>query len=148
MAEADPSGQPAGAVFPMAVEPRWRPLLLLWGVTSSRAAVRVDGDRLEARYGLWTLRTTLDNVERWTITGPYRWWRAIGLRSNWPFRDFAFDTNARQGVDLTFRTRVRFSGILRARTLTVTVANPEGFAGFLAGRGIPGEDQRRRAAAR
>lgn len=131
-------------VFPMAIERRWRLPLFLWGVTTGRAVVLLNGEDLEARFGFSTLRTRLNNVERWTITGPYRWWRAIGLRSNWPFRDYAFDSNSRQGIDLYFRERVRFGRILRAAKLTVTVADPEAFAAVLTDRGIPGEDLRRR----
>lgn len=129
--------------YPLAIEPRWGALLRIWGVTPRRAFLRLDGDRLEARYGWWAIRTTLDNVEGWTLTGPYRWWRAIGLRSSWPFRDFAFDTNARQGICLRFRARVRFGGIFRVATLTVTVAEPDALAAVLTARGIPGEDRRR-----
>jgi hypothetical protein len=127
----------------MAIDARWRPVLLIWGVTRRRAYVRLDGNRFEARYGFWSLRTTLDNVERWTITGPYRWWTAIGLRSSWPFTHYAFDTNARAGVDLHFRKRVRFARFLRAQTLTVTVADPVALAEVLRERGIPGQDLRK-----
>src|SRR5437867_3453661 len=79
----------------MAIDPRWRFVLWPFGVTPGRAFVRLDGDRLFARYGFWSLTTRIDNVEHWTITGPYRWWTAIGLRSSWPLREWAFDTNAR-----------------------------------------------------
>jgi hypothetical protein len=127
----------------MAVQPRWRWVLWIWGVTGGRAWVDLDGDRLHARFDWWHLRTATANIERWTITGPYRWWRAIGLRSSWPFRDYAFDTNVRAGVDLQFRQPVPFARILRARVLTVTVGDPERFAAALAERGIPGEDLRR-----
>jgi hypothetical protein len=129
--------------FPMAIEPRWRFVLWLWGVTARRAFVRLDDNQFNARYGFFSLTTMVDNVEGWTITGPYRWWRAIGLRSNWPFREWAFDTNARAGVDLRFRRSVRFARIVRASVLTVTVADPDALAAALAARGVPGEDLRR-----
>jgi hypothetical protein len=127
----------------MAIEPAWRPILWLWGVTGRRAHVRIDGERLEARYGWWVARTRIDNIEGWTLTGPYRWWRAIGLRSSWPFRDYAFDTNARQGLCLRFRDPVPFGRLFRAATLTLTLADPDALAALLAGRGIAGEDRRR-----
>jgi hypothetical protein len=132
-------------VFPMGVKSSWRTVLLLWGVRASRAFVRLDGDRLDARFGVAHLATTVGNVAGWTITGPYRTWRAIGLRSNPPFRDWSFDTNPWQGVTLTFKRPVTFMRILRAGTLTVTVTDADAFASALVARGIQGEDQRRRS---
>jgi hypothetical protein len=136
---------PRPQVFAMGVKPSWRVFLLLWGVRASRAFVRIDGDRLEARFGVTHLYTAVGNVAGWTITGPYRTWRAIGLRSNPPFRDWSFDTNPWHGVTLTFKRPVRFMRILRADTLTVTVTDADAFTAVLEARGIQGEDQRNRS---
>ena len=135
---------PSALKFPMAIDPRWRLVLRLWGVKPGRAYVRLNGDALEARFGWWLARTITDNVASWTLTGPYRWITAIGLRSSPPFRHFAFDTNTRAGVDLRFRRPVRFGRVFRAAVLTVTVADTDALAAALRQRGIPGEDRRRR----
>ena len=129
--------------FPLAIDRRWRIVLWLWGVRPGRAYVRLAADgTLEARFGWWVARTTVANIAEWTITGPYRWLTGIGLRSSPPFRQFAFDTNVRAGVDLRFRGPVRFGRIFRADELTVTVADPDAFAAELQRRGIPGADRR------
>ena len=123
-----------------------RLVLLIWGVRRGHAHVDVGEHRVRAVFGFWALETDLANVERWEISGPYRWWRAIGLRSSWPFRDYTFGTSTYGGVTLTFRERVRFGRVFRAASLTVTVADLEGLARELQRRGISGRDVRTKVA--
>ena len=132
--------------FVLAMRSPSRLVLLPWGVRRGHAHVDVSEQRVRAVFGFWALETDLANVERWEISGPYRWWRAIGLRSSWPFRDYTFGTSTHGGVTLTFRERVRFGRAFRAASLTLTVADLEGFARELQQRGIPGCDVRTRVA--
>ncbi|MCC6830886.1 MAG: hypothetical protein IT200_06035 [Thermoleophilia bacterium] len=120
----------------------WRPFLLAWGVRRGRAYLEVDGDRLVARFGFWSLQTDLANVASWEISGPWRWWRAIGLRSSWPFRDFSFDTTDRAGITFFFWAPVRFARIFRAHTLTATPGDLFNLGRLLEARGIRGKDVR------
>ena len=137
------SGRPRRFALPL----RWpsRLFLLAWGVRPGHAHVDVDADRVRAVFGFWALETPLANVTAWEISGPYRWWRAIGLRSSWPFRDYTFGTTTHGGVTLRFRGRVRFGRIYRAAELTVTVDDLEGLARALQERGITGRDVRTRS---
>ena len=122
----------------------WRVVLLVWGVRRGHAQVDVGARRVRAVFGFWAIETDLTNVERWEISGPYRAWRAIGLRSSWPFRDYTFGTSAHGGVTLTFRDRIRFGRFYKAATLTVTVADLDGFAAALTEHGVLGTDIRER----
>ncbi len=43
-------------VFRFPIEPRFRPPLLVYGVTPGRAAVTVDEEHLHIRFGPWSTR--------------------------------------------------------------------------------------------
>lgn len=71
---------PAQMEFPIRLQPGLRPILLLFGVRPGAATVRLDGERLTARFGFFRAEASLSNIVGWDITGPYRWWRAVGVR--------------------------------------------------------------------
>jgi hypothetical protein len=105
--------------------------LLIWGVTPQGGTVTVDGEVLRVRFGFVTLETSLDNVERAEVTGPYRWWRAVGVRLSLADHGITFGTTASGGVCLTLRepVSVRVGPVpvpLRHPGVTVTVADPAG----------------------
>lgn len=124
---------------------RWRGrrvwALLPWGVTRGRAWVELGGGRLRARFGPWRLETPLANLAEYRITGPYRWWRAIGLRRSVGNRDLTFGSSTDGGVCVCFREDVPFT-LIRVPALTVTVDDVEAFARALNEAGIPGRDER------
>ena len=118
------------------------PILALFGVRGETSAVvRIDGDRLTARFGFLRAETPLSNIERWDITGPYRWWRALGVRATVGQPELTFGGSAHGGVCLHLREKVRISR-LGVRELYLTVDDLEGLGAALAARGIPGEDLR------
>lgn len=124
----------------------WRIPLRLIGVRRSTAAVRLTADgRLVARFGPFGLETPIDNVCGFVLTGPYRWWRAIGPRGSGADHGFTFGTSTHGGVCLCFREWVPFRGVRggRMETLTVTVDDVDRLAGALRARGIDGTDERR-----
>src|SRR5918997_3984316 len=124
--------------YPFRVERAWRPLLLLWGVTPDRPNVELTEDgRMVARFGPWQVGTPISNLVRHEITGPYRWWSAIGVRRSVRHGDGSFCSTARGGVLITFRERVRFARVFRIPALTVTVADIAGFSSALEHRGVP-----------
>ncbi len=129
--------------FPIRLQRGLRPILLLFGVRPRNAFVQIDGDRLVARFGFFSARTPLANVARWDITGPYRWWRAVGVRATVGKPELSFGGSAHGGVCLHLREPVMVSR-LRVRDLYVTVDDLEGLGAALAARGIPGEDLRTR----
>jgi len=120
----------------------WRLGVLPFGVTPGRAYVDVGDAGVHARFGPWGMDVPLANIERWAIRGPYRWWRAVGVRQTIGIWDVSFGSSAKDGVYLQLvRPQRWFIG--RHPALSVTVADPEAFTAALSERGIDGADERR-----
>jgi hypothetical protein len=129
-AAAQASGPGAGQ-FEMAFDPRFRLPLAALGVTPATAHVTVTADRLVACFGPWTCATTPANVRAVEVTGPYRWYRAIGPRLSLADRGLTFGTTTARGVCLLMREPVPgidLLGVIRHPGLTLTVADPDRFA--------------------
>ena len=129
-AAAPPAGL-GGGQFEMAFDPRFRLALAALGVTPATAHVTVTADRLVACFGPWTCRTTPANVRAVDVTGPYRWYRAIGPRLSLADHGLTFGTTPERGVCLLLHEPVPGIdplGVLRHPGLTLTVAGPERFA--------------------
>ncbi len=129
-APALPAGPGAGQ-FEMAFDPRFRLPLAALGVTPATAHVTITPDRLIACFGPWACRTAPSNVRAVHLTGPYRWYRAIGPRLSLADHGLTFGTTAARGACLLLREPVPGIdplGVIRHPGLTVTVADPEGFA--------------------
>lgn len=121
---------------------RWLwPILVLFGVLPGRAFVVLEDDRLFARFGFFTAHVALSNIERWTISGPYRWWRAVGVRRTLGRPELTFGGSAHGGLCLSMGERVRIAR-MAVRELYLTVDDLEGLAAALSARGIPGQDLR------
>ncbi len=131
------------ATYPLRLGPRQRWLLLPFGVRPGNAWVRLEDHRLVARFGFFRFQTPLDNVVRWEISGPYRWFMALGVRRSVRGGDVTFGSSTHGGVRLDFREPVRFARFLKPRALYLTVDDLDGFAAELARREIPGADVRR-----
>lgn len=117
--------------FAFAFEPRFRPLLAIAGVTPRTAHVTVTAERLVARFGPWVCETTLTNVRDTCVTGPYRWYTAIGTRGSFVDRGLTFGSTTRGGVCVLFHepvTGIEPFGKMKHPGLTVTVADPDLFA--------------------
>jgi hypothetical protein len=126
---------PGGRRFDFAFETLLRPFALAFGVTPRSAWVTVSPDRLDVRFGLWSLRTALDNVAGAEVTGPYRLWKVAGpAHLSLADRGLTFATTTRSGVCIRFHRPVRPVPALPRLThpaLTVTVADPEALAELL-----------------
>ena len=129
--------------FPIRLQPGLRPILILFGVRPGNATVRLDGDHLAARFGFFHAETSLANIARWDITGPYRWWRAVGVRRTRGTHDLSFGGSAHDGVRLHFREPVRI-GRLGVTDIYLTVDDLEGLGAALTAQGIAGQDLRTR----
>ncbi len=144
MVEAQPAAAPEPVLeFPIRVQKNLRPLLIFFGVRDNgKAVVRIDGNELTVSFGWFGARTTLANIERWDITGPYSSLRAVGVRRTIGTRDLSFGGSAHGGVRLRFREPVRAARFGNTE-LYLTVDDLEGLAAALSARGIPGSDLRR-----
>ena len=130
--------------YPIRLDNRYRvPLLLVLGVLHRTAFAAIEGDRLVARFGWFSVRTTLWNIERWEVSGPYRWYRAIGLRQTVGKAEISFGGATHGGIALFFRQPIPFWWVRGLRVLYVGLDDLEGFAAELTRRGVPGADVRR-----
>ena len=127
--------------FPIRLQPGLRPILLLFGVRPGHATVHLDNDRVRARFGFLGAATPLANISRWDITGPYRWWRAVGVRRTLGTHDLSFGGSAHGGLCLHFREPIRV-GRLSVSDLYLTVDDLDGFGEALTSLGIEGRDLR------
>ncbi len=122
--------------FDFDFDPEYQAMALLFGVTPARTGVEVARGRFVARYGFWSLATTLDNIGGFEISGPYRRWTTIGpAHLSLTDRGLTFASNRRRGVCIKFKQPVAGiepTGRLRHPGLTVTVADVEGLAAALA----------------
>jgi hypothetical protein len=122
--------------FDFRFAPAYRLAARPFGITPERAWVQIDDAHLLANYGPWRLRTTLANISRVAITGPYRYYRTAGpARLGITDGGLTFASNGERGVRLSFTQRVPAIDPLRLighPELTVTVADVHGLVAALA----------------
>lgn len=115
--------------FAFDFELRLRPFALAFGVTPWTTGVDVADGELRVRFGPWSLRTPLDNVEGAEVTGPYSLVKVAGpAHLSFADRGVTFATSTKRGVCIRFKQPVPalFPGAaLKHPGLTVTVKDPE-----------------------
>lgn len=118
-----------------AIDPRYAPVLRLFGVRPGRAWIELDADRLRVRFGFWRLETAIENIDCVRLTGPYRSaFRAIGPHISLKDHGISFGTNTEFGVCVLFRRPVpgrETLGLVRHPGLTVTPESPRDLADAL-----------------
>ena len=101
----------------------------LFGVLPSNVWLEVDDVGIRARFGLWRIETTHDNIADVEVTGPYAWWKTAGpARLGVTDGGITFATNGERGVLISFHRKVHSKGPTRMiphPELTVTVADPD-----------------------
>ena len=111
-------------VFRYAVDKRFFPLLLTFGLRPSKDGVTLTDDgRFVATYGFFRIETSLSNIDGAHVTSGYRWWTAVGVRGSLADDGLTFGTNRDRGVCVHFHDKVR--SVMRRSghsALTVTVA--------------------------
>jgi hypothetical protein len=114
--------------FPYAIDPKYRPVLALFGFRSSKDAVTLDDDgTFLATFGFFKIQTPRSNITGAHITRGYRWWTAVGVRGSMVDDGLSFGSNYDAGVCIHFAEKV--PSPLRRRghsALTVTVEDLEG----------------------
>ena len=122
---------------------RWsRYFLVLVGVRAGHREVEVDDARLVTRFGWVSAEVPLADIERWDITGPYHWFRAIGIRHTLFHRDISFCGDATGAVRLHLRSPRQVSFVRSVDEVYLGVDDLQGLAAHLTAQGIPGEDLR------
>lgn len=135
------SGRPERLSFRVG---RWsRYVLLLWGVRDGHREAQLHDDRVEVRFGWVTSVIAVADIERWDITGPYRWYRAIGIRHTLFHHDISFCGDASGAIRLWLRTPRRIAFVRGATEVFLGIEAPEHLGARLTERGVIGEDLRR-----
>jgi hypothetical protein len=118
------------AFFPYGTDWRFAPLWLPLAVRPGRDGVRIvaTDNKFRATYGFFHVETALDNIVGGHVTGPYRWYTAIGVRLSFVDDGLTFGTNRDRGVCVHFRQPIpHVLGRKPHSALTVTVADCDGF---------------------
>jgi len=88
-----------------------------------------DDGSLVATFGRVRVVTTVDNVDHTQVTGPHRWYTAVGLRLSFADDGLTFGTNHQRGLCIEFVERVpKVIGFRPHSALWVSVADSEGLA--------------------
>ncbi|MEL6891622.1 MAG: hypothetical protein AAFP84_08505 [Actinomycetota bacterium] len=117
------------AEFPYRVDRRWSPILVPLGVREHQGVDLTDDGRLVARFGWATVQTPIHNVDHTEISGPHRWWTAVGLRLSFADDGLTFGTNHERGLCIGFVEPIpKVIGFRDHSALWVSVADPEGLA--------------------
>jgi len=117
--------------FPYERDGRWKILLAPLGI-SNDDGVAVSDNTMRATFGYWSVETPLTNVAGTLITGPHRWYTAVGLRLSFSDDGLTFGTNHLRGLCIEFKGKItRVIGLHDHSALWVSVADPEGLAAAL-----------------
>ena len=123
---------PGDQFFPYEIDRRWKPMLLPLGVGKDDGVTVTEDGRLVATFGWVKVDTPLSNVDHTAITGPHRWYTAVGLRLSFADDGLTFGTNHLEGLCIEFVEPIpRVIGFRNHSALWVSVADPEGLAAAL-----------------
>jgi hypothetical protein len=115
--------------FPYEFDRRWSMVFATLGVRDADGVTVGDDGSFRATYGRVGITTTVANVDHSEITGPHRWYTAVGLRLSLADDGITFGTNHRRGLCIEFVERVpKVIGFRDHSALWVSVADPEGLA--------------------
>lgn len=119
--------------FPYRLDRRWTLLFLALGVKADDGVTIFPNGDFIATYGRFKVKTRLDNIDHTEITGPHRWYTAVGLRLSMTDDGITFGTNHYKGLSIAFVKKIpRVIGLRKHSLLWVSVADPEGLAVALA----------------
>lgn len=86
-----------------------------------------DDGVLRATLGFARVETPLDNVDHTEISGPHRWYTAVGVRLSFADDGLTLGTNHRRGVCLGFVDPIpKVIGFKQHSALWVSVADCDG----------------------
>jgi hypothetical protein len=118
--------------FPYRLDKRWTALFLALGVGDDDGVDISDTGELIATYGRVNVKTTLDNIDHTLVTGPHRWYTAVGLRLSFTDDGLTFGTNHHKGLCIAFVHKIpKVIGFKDHSMLWVSVADPEGLAAVI-----------------
>ena len=108
---------------------RWQPLFITLRVKDTDGVELTDDGRLVATFGWAKVATPLTNIDHTEVSGPHRWWTAVGLRLSFSDDGITFGTNHQRGLCIAFREKVpKVIGLRDHSALWVSVDDPDGLA--------------------
>lgn len=108
---------------------RWTVLYATLRVKSSHGVDITDDGRLIATFGSAKVDTPITNIDHTEISGPHRWWTAVGLRLSFADDGLTFGTNNQQGLCIGFVNRIpKVIGLRPHSALWVSVDDCAGLA--------------------
>jgi hypothetical protein len=117
--------------FPYDRDPRWKLLLFPLGLDDDDG-VTVDDETVRATFGRFAIDTPRSNIAGASLSGPFRWYTAVGLRLSFSDDGLTFGTNHERSVCIRFHERIRrVIGFRDHSSLWVSVADPEGLVAAL-----------------
>ena len=115
--------------FPYRFDKRWTVLFFALGVDDKDGVTITGKGELIATFGRFKVKTTVANVDHTRVTGPHRWYTAVGLRLSFTDDGLTFGTNHRKGLSIAFVEKIpKVIGFKKHSTLWVSVADPVGLA--------------------
>ena len=119
--------------FPYRFDQRWKALFAMLRVKKTDGVTITEFGLLHATYGRWQVETPVSNIDHTLVTGPHRWYTAVGLRLSTADDGVTFGTNADEGLCIAFSEKVpKVIGFRNHSALWVSVADPEGLANAIA----------------
>lgn len=114
---------------------RWQVLFTTLRVGEGDGVTLTDDGVFRATFGWVGVETPLANVDTTEISGPHRWYTAVGLRLSFSDSGLTFGTNHRRGLCVSFVEPVpKVIGWRDHAALWVSVADPEGLAAAIESR--------------
>jgi hypothetical protein len=115
--------------FPYAIDTRFAAIFFALGVNEDDHVELTDDGRLVATFGRVSVDTPLSNIDHTLVTGPHRWFTAVGLRLSFSDDGLTFGTNYAQGLCIAFREKIpKVIGFKDHSALWVSVADPAALA--------------------
>ena len=119
----------------MKIDMRWKLLLAPLRLCAHDGVTLTDDGYFYASFGRWVVKTPLDNIDHTEVSGPHRWYTAVGLRLSAADTGLTFGTNNRRGLCAAFVEWIpRVFGLKDHAALWVSVADPEGLTEALLAR--------------
>jgi hypothetical protein len=88
------------------------------------------------------MKVAVADVQRFEISGPFTWWRALAVRHTFFKTDISFCTDERGAIRLYLKGQRPVFWARHVDQVYLGVEDLQGLAEALKGRGIPGEDKR------
>jgi len=118
--------------FPYRLDKRWSPMFAALRIKRTDGVTLTDDGLLRATFGFLNVETPVENIDHTEVTGPHRWYTAVGARLSLADDGLTFGTNHELGLCLEFVERIpKVIGFRKHSTLWVSVADPDGLANAL-----------------